>query len=141
MALEMSCSSWAAGKTSQGSARGPRNLNPLTLAFSSFAFGKQLFTKAHGAFSFTLQKMLSKHLRNKSCIMMRVNTEEYQLLWNISVLKKQKKGKINGEVLFVSSRPPTDLQVGGSVRKGVDSLSHASHFGLQLPDLGLHPGS
>ena len=50
--------------------------------------------------------------------MMRVNTEEYQLLWDISVLKKQKKGKINGEVLFVSSRPPTDLQVGGSVRKG-----------------------
>ena len=26
-------------------------------------------------------------------------------------------------------------------RKGVDSLSHASYFGLQLPDLGLHPGS
>ena len=88
MALARSCSPWTAGQTTQGSARGPRNLNPVTLAFSSFAFGKQLFAKARGAFSFALQKMLSKHLRNKGCIMMRVNTEEYQLLWNISVLKK-----------------------------------------------------
>lgn len=93
MALAMSYSPWAAGKTSRGSARGPRNPNPLTLAFSSFALGKQLFARPV-ELSLLLYKMLSKHLRNKSCIMMRVNTEEYQLLWNISVLKKiERKNK------------------------------------------------
>lgn len=41
--------------------------------------GKQLFAEAREDFSFALRKMLSKYLRNKGFIMMRVNTEEYRL--------------------------------------------------------------
>lgn len=64
--------------------RGPAG--PAGRGVSSGAFlpclpclGKQLFAEAGEDFSFALQKMLSKYLRDKGLIMMRVNPEEYRL--------------------------------------------------------------
>lgn len=83
-----------AGTISQGSARGTGTIHPLEAAFlwaySSLAFGKQLFAEACRNFSFALQKMLSKYLRNRALLMVRVNTEEYQL-YGTQVFKKAER--------------------------------------------------
>lgn len=73
-------------KNTPGLSQGHWDRGPAARSTSSGArlprlprLGKQLFAEAREDFSFALRKMLSKYLRNKGFIRMRVNTAEYRL--------------------------------------------------------------